>query len=118
MSDSEYYVVFTDSPRPCLKWARPGFRHCYVARNDFGMVWTLIQDTMSHLDVRTKLVSEYPTVRDLAGKDAHIVPVVYDIEKRHRGHFCLFNCVEVVKAVLGIREPFILTPYQLYRYLL
>ena len=27
------------------------------------------------------------------------------------------NCVGVVKTVLGIRKPFIITPYQLYRYL-
>lgn len=73
---------------------------------------------MTHLDVRTHLVSEFPTIRDLAGKDAHIVPVVYDIKMRHRGHLCLFNCVEVVKAVLGIKKPFIFTPYQLYRFLL
>lgn len=111
-------MVFTDSKRECVKWCKPGFRHCYIARNEYGKVWTVIQDTMYHLDVRTFLVSDYPTIRCLAGKDAHIIPVEYNIKERHRGHICLFNCVEVVKAVLGIKKPFIYTPYQLYRFLL
>ena len=117
MYDSKYYAVFDNSPRACVKWLKDGFRHCYIARNEYGKVWTVIQDTMYHLDVRTFLVDEYPTIRDLAGPNAHFVPVEYNIKKRHRGHLCLFNCVEVVKAVLGIKKPFILTPHQLYRHL-
>lgn len=117
MYDFKYYVVFDDSPRWCVSWCKPGFRHCYIARLEYGKIWTVIQDTMYHLDVRMHLVEDYPTIADLAGKGATYIPVEYNIKKRHRGHICLFNCVEVAKAVLGIRRPFIFTPYQLYRHL-
>ena len=117
MLDSDYYVIFMDSDRECLKWLKPGFRHCMVVRNEYNKVWTVIQDTMYCLDVRPYLFSEHPTIEALAGNGATIVPVKYNIKSRHRGHICLFNCVEVVKAVLGIKKPFIYTPYQLYRFL-
>ena len=117
MYDSKYYVVFRQSNRPCLRWLKRGFGHCFIARNEYGKVWTVIQDARSHLDIRTHLVEDYPTIESLAGENASIIVVDYEIEDRHRGHLCLFSCVEVCKAVLGIKKRFILTPYQLYRWL-
>lgn len=116
MSDSNVYLVCKDSKRGWVKWLKPGFRHCYIARNEYGKVWTVIQDTHTHLDVRTFLVEDYPTIRHLAGDNASIIAIDYYIEDRYRGHLCLFNCVEVCKAFLGIRKPFLLTPNQLYRW--
>lgn len=116
MSDSNTYLVCKDSKRGWVKWLKPGFRHCYIARNEYGKVWTVIQDTHTHLDVRTFLVEDYPTIRHLAGENANIIAVDYYIGDRYRGHLCLFNCVEVAKAVLGIRKPFLLTPNQLFRW--
>lgn len=109
--------MFKDCDRSAVRWLKKGFRHCYVARKDYGKVWTVIQDTWTHLDVRSFLVSDYPDISDLAGEGAYVVKVDYNIGKAHRGYFCHYNCVETVKAVLGIRKPFLITPYQLYRYL-
>jgi hypothetical protein len=39
------------------------------------------------------------------------------IRKPRRWLFMLNTCVGYTKQVLGINNPFILTPYQLYRYL-
>lgn len=117
MLDSDYYVIFVDSDKRPVRWLKEGFRHCYVARNDYGKVWTVIQDGWTHTDVSTHLVEDYPTPELLAGEGATVVPVDYNIGKGFRGHFCFYNCVELVKAVLGIQKPFILTPHQLYRYL-
>jgi hypothetical protein len=39
------------------------------------------------------------------------------IRESRRGLLMLNTCVGYTKQVLGINNPFILTPYQLYRYL-
>ena len=118
MADVETYVVFTDSQLKLLKFLfKPSFRHCYVARNDYGRVWTVIEDTAKRLDVHTHLVEDFPTIADLAGPESTYISVSPTESKGFRGHLCLFTCVEVAKAYLGIKKPFIFTPQQLYRYL-
>lgn len=111
-----YYLVFSNSKRPILKWLKDGYQHCAIVRNEYGTIWTVIQDAYNHLSVTTALVADYPDPMMLFESASTIIPVDIDTKDRFRGHICLFNCVEVCKAVLGIKKPFILTPYQLYRY--
>lgn len=112
----KHYLVFTDSKLKGLKWLKSGFQHCAVVRNEFGSVWTVIQDGYNRMSVATYLVEEYPDPLMLFEGNSTIIPVEIQTKDRYRGTLCLFNCVEVCKAVLGIRAPFVLTPYQLYRY--
>lgn len=115
--ERDYYAVFSPSKAPGLWWLDKQFQHCYIVRNEYGRVWTVIEDTHNHLSVHPYLVEEYPTIHDLVGGEAIVLRVKREIKDRYRGTLCLFNCVEVVKAVLGIRKTFIFTPKQLYRYL-
>ena len=115
--DREYYVVFRNSELKGLQWLKKGFQHCAVVRKEYGTVWTVIQDGYSHLSIHPFLVEDYPTLDMLFGEDSSIIQVEMQTEGRYRGHLCVFTCVEVVKAVLGIKKPFIFTPHQLYRYL-
>jgi hypothetical protein len=34
---------------------------------------------------------------------------------KDRGHFCRFNCVEMIKALIGLKSFWTFTPKQLYR---
>lgn len=44
------------------------------------------------------------------------VKVIVDIDtKVDRGHLCRFNCVEVVKSLIGMKSFWTFTPYQLYK---
>lgn len=113
-----YYIVFSDSKLKGLKWLRTGFQHCAVVRNEYGRLWTVIQDGYNRMSVSTHLIEEYPDPLMLFDGNSTIIPVEIEDKDRYRGTLCLFNCVEVCKAVLGIRKTFIFTPYQLYRYLL
>lgn len=113
--DDNYYVVFCDSKSKWLQWLKPGFQHCYIMRNEFNKVWTVIQDSEKRLDVSTYLFEDYPTPLDFAKPGATVLKASRVEVGGLRGHLCYFSCVEVVKAVLGIRKPFIVTPYQLYR---
>lgn len=120
--DREYYVVFMDSDKPCLRWLKQGYRHCIIVRDDYGIVWTVVQDGYHFLDVSVYSRSENPTVSDLIKNIyneacTEVIKTTRVIKPRYRGHVCLFNCVEVCKAFLGIKKPFIFTPYQLSRWL-
>lgn len=112
----KHYLVFTDSKLKGLKWLKEGFRHCAVVRNEYGRLWTVIQDGYNRMSVTTYLVEDYPDPLMLFEGKSTIIPVEIQTKDRYRGTLCLFNCVEVCKAVLGIRKTFIFTPYQLYRY--
>jgi|DEB0MinimDraft_6_1074348.scaffolds.fasta_scaffold03492_7 hypothetical protein len=113
----EYYAVFSEAKKHGLWWLDKQFQHCFIVRKDYGRIWTVIEDSYNHLQVHPFLVEEYPNLSDLVGEQAIILPVKREIKDRFRGTLCLFNCVEVAKAVLGIRKTFIFTPKQLYRYL-
>ena len=64
----------------------------------------------------TKGVEMYTTddVTDVIENDIIVKAV---IRESRRGLLMLNTCVGYTKQVLGINNPFILTPYQLYRYL-
>lgn len=114
----KYYIVFCDSKLKGLQWLRKGYQHCAIVRQEYNSLWTVIQDGYNRMDVSTYLIEDYPDPLMLFDTNSTIIPVEIQTKDRYRGTLCLFNCVEVCKAVLGIRRSFIITPYQLYRYLL
>ncbi|MBI2240414.1 MAG: hypothetical protein HYU59_06370 [Magnetospirillum gryphiswaldense] len=97
-----------------LRLLRPGFRHCFVAVRQ-GPFW-VVTDPLSH---RTAVWIE--AVDDLAGfYRRHQLVVVatrlVDPPKRPVP-WRPYTCVEAVKRILGLRAPWVLTPWQLYRHL-
>lgn len=113
----EYYVVFGKAKIKMPWWIDKDFQHCYVVRKEYDRIWTVIEDTYNHLQVHPYLVEDYPNLRDLIGNEPTVVRTTRKIQDVQRGMFCIFNCVEVCKAVLGINKPTLFTPKQLYRYL-
>lgn len=115
--DDSWYVLFSDSKSNRVGWLRPSYRHVLAMRQEDELIWHVVNYGESHLDVTYELVSDYETPADYA-PDAVIVKWDQDIEQRLRGGICHFNCVEVTKALLGIKSFFTFTPYQLYKYML
>lgn len=111
------WVVFTNqTDLPWLKLLRYGFRHCFVILHD-GEKWLSIDPLAHRMQIQV-----------------HHVPSDFDLPRwlEERGHIAIrakihdepkmspimpLTCVEVVKRVLGVRNRFVLTPWQLYRYL-
>jgi hypothetical protein len=111
-------VLFADSTQlKCLRFLRPGFRHCLVAVC-LGHAWVIV-DPLSHKTALSvvegysaeDLVGWYEsqgfraivtTVREAPAKLAPIGPL---------------TCVEAVKRILGIHARSVMTPRQLYDYL-
>lgn len=111
-------VVFADDV--CLKWLRPlrsGFRHCFVAVNRSD-VW-IISNSLSHytdLDVAVDW-----TAAEISAWYHRLGCVTVETTTRTPVPRCApirpFTCVESVKRILGLRAPWVLTPWQLYRHL-
>ena len=114
MYSIEGVVVFQDSDNPhwLIKYLKPGFRHCYVAIKQDDL-WVKIDPVNS-----CTIVEIYENMTIKAEKDVKIVHFkVETSEKVYRGGFCWFNCVEVVKAHIGIKSFWTWTPWQLYKLL-
>lgn len=98
-------------------WLRP------LLKEDFKHVFAVVQtdDHWIMVDPRngTPVIEVVaPATYDLARFYRAEGFAVVETERRDVGPFgpvMLSNCVGAVKAVIGLRAPFVFTPYQLYR---
>lgn len=109
-------VVFHDHGTHILApLLKRGFRHVFAVRLN-GQYWIRI-DGMSGVPVAEVVAgADY----DLAGfylDEGYEVLEVEVGDKPPRSPLVFANCVGLSKGFLGIRRPFIVTPYGLYRYL-
>jgi hypothetical protein len=99
-----------------LRWLRAGFRHCFVAVDD-GVEWLTVDPLLHRLEVRaTGLPSDFDLAaeyRRMGLTVAEISPAAVPLRRAPLG---LFTCVEAVKRILGIRARCVVTPWQLYRF--
>lgn len=112
------WVVFSgEAALWWLRLLRPGFRHCLVVLDD-GRHWVVIDPTAPRTDVA---VLERAGTPDLPNRfrafGATVVPAVVRCGAIRPAPWAPFTCVEAVKRVLGLRAPFVLTPWQLHRHL-
>ncbi len=116
----EWYVCFKDVPNKhwIQRFIKKGFRHCYAFKESPGGQFLIIAEPMrSHLDI--DIITNNKANFEQLTKCNKLVTVIvrYDLTK-DRGHFCRFNCVEVVKSLIGVSSFWTFTPYQLYKRLI
>ena len=118
---STIWVVFSGETE--IRWLRlclkPGFRHCYVLINDGGG-W-ITYDPLAHkteIAVHRNTKSGFDLPGWLKGRGLHVVQVNLNEPPKKRLQPAVYTCVEAVKRVIGLRNWFILTPYQLYKSLI
>lgn len=111
-------VVFSNNTElPWLRVLKPGFRHCFIALSD-GEQWIMVEP-LSHCTE----ISTYAEVDGFDMKDFYRSHGLRVIETelrrvpRQSAPWRFFTCVEGVKRVLGLHNPLILTPWQLYKFL-
>lgn len=107
-------VVFQDEGR---HWLSPllqrGFRHVSVVVSD-GTFWIGVDPRLGVPRIEVVAAIEY----DLAAnyrEDGLTVVETETVNREPVWPFALSNCVSVVKCVLGINAPFVVTPLALYR---
>lgn len=100
-----------------LRFLKKGFRHCFLVLND-GCNWITYDPTSAFTDI---VVQKTPMDFDLpkwfSQRGDFVVPTIIEKQKKI-APLSIFTCVEGVKRVLGIHNLWILTPYQLYKYLI
>ena len=120
MKLEQWYVVFTDYERETwyTRFLKPGYGHCYLVRWD-GYNWIRVRPDLSKVHIEVLPVIESDAVEQVVlGNTAVLVEVPSeDLRIRLPWMVTIASCVEGVKAILGIRAVHILTPYQLFRYL-
>jgi hypothetical protein len=112
-------VVFADNrTRPVLRVLRRGFRHCFAALR-VGDEWIACDPLKDRIQLA---LIPRPADFDLAAfyaSQGHRVLVGRTARPPSRGTGVpsLLTCVAIVKRLLGIRAPTVITPWQLYRHL-
>jgi hypothetical protein len=110
-------VVFEDRPGPSiLRVLRRGFRHCFcVVGSD--RAWTICDPLKTRIEIvpllgygESQLAAHYRR----AGRVVLAGNVVADAAPR-RARLRALTCVKIVKRVLNVEAPSVLTPFQLHR---
>ncbi len=113
-----WYVIFrkTSLKHWVFKWLDSEIQHCYaVKESPGGEFWLKVDAKNSLTEVELLSKVDYPHIRCIA-PDSVILSVRAKIDvESYRYTFCVFNCVEVVKSLLGIRAFWCWTPHQLYK---
>lgn len=114
----KFWVVFSgETDLAWLRILKRGFRHCFIVMRD-GDHWMTFDPMAHYTELNIHNVSNGFDLKEwFENQGFYLVPACKEtpIEKPMTPAF--FTCVEAVKRVLGIRSPFIVTPWQLYQFL-
>lgn len=109
-SDNAVYVVFGDDSgqwwSPILK---KGIRHCRLIAPCNGQ-WIVYEKVAKRFDLYC-----VDSLNGIIGEND--ITIKAKKATKQRGLFMMNTCVGHCKQVLGITNPFILTPYQLLKHL-
>lgn len=114
-------LVIFEHRAAALPWRllRPGFRHCYCMVGD-RLDWMLCDPLTSRIGLMSvRGLSEEDLIHVLADQGGTVLcGSLCSTTSSHPLRVRLVSCVEIVKRVLNLDLPRVLTPYQLYRALL
>ena len=112
----KYFIIWCDSQEPHLRWMKKGFRHVWIiAHGDDNE--TIVLDLLS-LSYEIKFMGHYR----LDQLFDYWFEQGYRALRVEPGRCRIWlpgplTCVTVIKRFLGIFSPFVITPYQLWKFL-
>lgn len=105
------YVIFQDSDLKRLCWLKKGFRHCdIVFDSGISLEITFNEGFFVKQYDKNELFEKL--------KKQGIIIIEYEFKNGYYSVFGNKSCVGLCKNITGIKDFFILTPYQLYKKLL
>jgi hypothetical protein len=112
----EAWVVFCDAPGvPWLRFLRPPFRHCFVILKG-PQAWISVDPLIRGIEVKGHSLRAYPNLPQMLKDQGLVVVKTQTFTKpSYPCSWGMFSCVSLVKRVLGLSAPGVLTPYRLYR---
>ena len=110
------YVAFGGNPTHWwTKFLKKGFYHCFLIMGN-GFDWILIDPVWNFTDLI--FIRNKNLLSIIKEKGYKLLRTTPHLTLRSKGHFRPLTCVETVKRFLGISEPKIWTPYQLFQFIL
>lgn len=110
-------VVFHDHGHgPFCRVLRWGFRHVFVAVLRDGY-WIALDGRAGLPDLQVVAGTDFDLAGHYRRRHGFIVLALRAPGKAPRTPVMLGTCVGAAKRVLGLRAPWVVTPYQLYRHL-
>ncbi len=111
-------VVFVDRGCVWLRGLKRGFRHCFVALRD-GDAWLICDSLKDRIELFVLPVAAEIDLASFYRAQGHRVLIGTTRPKLHRGSLVVapLTCVTVVKRLLGVKAPWVLTPWQLFAHL-
>jgi hypothetical protein len=109
-------VVFSDHTSCAwLRFLRRGFRHCFIVLRA-GPLWLACEPLKDRLELDVlALPAEFDLAAFYGGQGHHVLQGRRLPPRRRRSLApAPLTCVTVVKRLLGIRAPWVWTPWQLY----
>ena len=97
-----------------MRFLKKGFYHCFVVLGN-GFDWILI-DPLAHF-TDTIILKNVNIKGYLRSQGYQLVLTTPQVPPYTKARFRPHTCVETVKRLLGIKNPYILTPYQLFQFL-
>ncbi len=119
LEDKRVWVVFTDqSELKSVRMLKRGFRHCFVVIHD-GQHWISIDPMANYMEIiiHDQMSNNFDLIYWLEENGHHVVETNFTRNIMVSAPAMLFTCVEACKRILGVHKFWILTPWQLYRYL-
>lgn len=111
---SRALVVFRDSDAWWLRWLRRDYRHVFVVLPT--STGAIVVDPLAHvLGVEHVDGLSLSAARAFYGAHGCSCVEVALRAPRPRPAFGPLTCVEVVKRVIGLQAPWVMTPWQLWR---
>lgn len=112
----EYYVIFTEAKLDhwIFKLLHKDYGHVYAVKELNDYQWLLIQPRANIVETRILLKAHYPHIRLISGPSAKVIQVQVNQDLSTRGGLNWYNCVEQVKALIGVKSFLTFTPKQLH----
>ena len=118
-NEMRIWIAFTgETEIGWLRWLRKDFRHCFAIMHD-GERWLCMDPLSNHTEITVhQAPAEFDLPAWLRQRGYIMVEAKADRSKKTIAPILPFTCVEAVKRLLGIHAWHIITPWQLYQYLL
>ena len=113
----EWYLVFSKAKYDHWIWrfVDRDMGHVYAVKELNDYQWLVVQPRVNIVQVKVLLKCQYPVIRSIAATEDTVLKVSAYPNIEPRGCLNWFTCVEQIKALLGIRSLWTLTPKQLYK---
>jgi hypothetical protein len=119
----DVWLVFRDLPdwrerSPLWRCLKPGFQHVEAWKHGDG-IWTRIEPCLQVLTTEAHITPPWEFLPESVHPTfLHVERLVPLNKLREPFFFGPVTCVELVKAIVGLRDTFVRTPWQLYKRLI